>query len=336
MSRKPDRGEESIPNDDLCVRAAWLHYGAGLTQGEVAVRLGVASIKAHRLIARANRLGIVQVRLGGEISSCIALEERFAQNYGLEFCRVAPDLGEEGLPLKTLGLAGSRYITQVLESTEHAIVGFGHGRTLAACVSRLPNVTAPDLKIVSLLGGLTRKYAATPFDVIHRLAERTGAEAYLLPVPMYANSAADRRVFLKQRGVDAIYAMGIESSLRIVGIGAMEMDASILSAGMVAREETEEAKRAGGVGEILGHIFDRSGHVVETGLASRALSMPVEMIGARRTVAIAGGAAKVEAIRGILASGLLSGLITDEATANTLIADEPAKVRAPLPAPSTG
>jgi DNA-binding transcriptional regulator LsrR (DeoR family) len=42
----------------------------------------------------------------------------------------------------------------------------------------------------------------------------------------------------------------------------------------------------------------------------------------RATVAVAGGAAKLHAIRGVLASGLLHGLITDENTARHLV-DEP-------------
>ena len=50
-------------DQELCARAAWLYHGAGLTQGEVAKRLGVPSVKAHRLIARANRLGFIHVSI---------------------------------------------------------------------------------------------------------------------------------------------------------------------------------------------------------------------------------------------------------------------------------
>ena len=39
----------------------------------------------------------------------------------------------------------------------------------------------------------------------------------------------------------------------------------------------------------------------------------------RRIVAIAGGAMKVAAIRAVLASGLLAGLITDERTARAIV-----------------
>jgi DNA-binding transcriptional regulator LsrR (DeoR family) len=307
---------------DLCIRAAWLHYGGGLTQGEVAGRLGIPNVKAHRLIARANRMGLVRVEIDGEIGACIALEEQIAKRYGLSYCHVAPDFDDESLPLKTLALAGSRYLKQALLSGEHKMIGFGHGRTLAASAAMLPRVNVPDVKLVSLLGGLSRRYATTPFDVIHKLADRTGAEAYVLPLPFYANTIEDRAVFLEQRGVRPVLDMGVEATLRFVGIGGMEPDASMLSAGMAEQDEFEEARRAGGVAEVLGHIFEASGRVIETGLSARALSMGATDIGRHDTVAIAGGRSKAEAIQAVLASGLISGLITDERTARALVADE--------------
>ena len=210
MSRIAGGRAASVSDDhDLCVRAAWLHYGMGLTQAEVAKRLGITNVKAHRLIARANRLGIVHVTIDGGGRRVSRPGGKDRRPLRTRFLQGRSDLGEEVLPLTTLGLAGARYLRREFEAGDHAIIGFGHGRTLAACVNRLPHLAIPNLKLVSLLGGLTRKYAATPFDVIHRLAERTGAEAYLLPVPMYANSAEDRAVLLDQRGVGAIFEMGV-------------------------------------------------------------------------------------------------------------------------------
>ena len=307
---------------DLCVRAAWLHYGAGLTQGEVAARLGVANVKAHRLIARANKLGLVRVTIDGEIGACVALEERIVSEFAVNFAQVAPDLDDEPLPLRTLSLVGSRYLAGALQSGEHATIGFGHGRTLAACAAALPRLSTPGVRLVSLLGGLTRRFATTPFDVIHRLVERTGAEAYVLPLPFYANNTEDRAVLLDQRGVRPIMEMGVDATLRLVGIGTMEADASILQTGMVERAEFEEARRAGGVGEVLGHIFSMTGEQVETGLSARTLSMPANDIGRHKTIAIAGGRSKVDPIRAVLASGLIHGLITDERTARTLLAGQ--------------
>ncbi len=62
----------------LSTRAAWLHYGGGLSQTDVAKRLGVTKIKAHRLISRANQEGIVKISFDGEIAECAALEMKLS------------------------------------------------------------------------------------------------------------------------------------------------------------------------------------------------------------------------------------------------------------------
>ena len=65
-------------DDTLAVRAAWLHYAGGLTQSDVARRLGVPSVKAHRLIARAVADGVVKVTIDGDIVECVELESRLS------------------------------------------------------------------------------------------------------------------------------------------------------------------------------------------------------------------------------------------------------------------
>ncbi len=305
-------------DEELCARAAWLYYGAGLTQGEVAKRLSVPSVKAHRLVARANRLGLVHVSIDAPIAACIELEDALRSRFNLDQCVVAPDIDDDQLPLRSLGFAGGRFLRLAIESRVHAAIGVGHGRTLAACVGQLPRMNVPNLKLVSLLGGMTRRYVTTPFDVIHRLAERTNATAYVLPLPFLANTVEDRTVLLEQRGVADVFELGVESTLRLVGIGAINDDASILSTGLVEKDEFEEARNLGAVGEVLGHLFSARGDLIDTGVSARVLSMAATDIGRRPTVAVAGGKPKIDAIGGVLASGLLRGLITDEQTARAL------------------
>jgi DNA-binding transcriptional regulator LsrR (DeoR family) len=55
----------------------------------------------------------------------------------------------------------------------------------------------------------------------------------------------------------------------------------------------------------------------------RATSMSMADLRKHRIVAIAGGPAKVTALRGVLRSGVLHGLIIDEVTAKALTTDKP-------------
>jgi DNA-binding transcriptional regulator LsrR (DeoR family) len=309
------------PESSLAIRAVWLHYAGGLTQAAVAERLGIPSVKAHRLIARAVADGVVKVSIDGDIVECIDLEDRLAARFGLDFCEVAPDLGERDLPLRALGLAGAGFLRREIERGEHRVIGLGHGRTLAAAVHALPRLDAGGVRFVSLLGGLTRNYAANPYDVMHRLAERTAAQAYVMPVPFFANSVEDREVLLVQRGVREVFEMADRASLKVVGVGTVDRRAQLVSSGMIEPDEIDEVAASGGAGELLGHFFDAQGRIIATSLTARTLAAALAEPGASRMVAIAGGAEKTAAIAAVLRSGRADGLITDELTARALLGE---------------
>lgn len=305
----------------LAIRAAWLHYVGGLRQAEVAKRLGVPSVKAHRLIQRAVADGAVKVIIEGDIIECIALEQALAARYGLETCEVAPDLQEQGLPLRALGVAGATRLRRWLEGGEESVIGIGHGRTLAQAVRTLPRFATKGLRFVSLLGGLTRNFAANPHDVMHLLAEKTGAQAYVMPVPFFANTTEDREVLLSQRGVAEVFELAESAPLKIVGIGTVEPETQLVTSGMIEPAEIEAISQAGGVGEMLGHFFDAEGCALDTPLTSRTLAVSLGEDRDDRIIALAGGAEKIAPIRAVLKSGRLSGLITDERTARALVAE---------------
>lgn len=306
-------------DDSLALRAAWLHFVGGMTQSAVAKRLGLPSVKAHRLIAKAVADGAVKVSIDGDITECIDLENRLADMYGLDYCEVAPDIGEEGLPLMVLGHAGADFLRREIEHGDHEVIGIGHGRTLSAAVSYMPRVAASNVRFVSLLGGLTRNFAANPHDVMHRIAEKTGMPAYVMPVPFFANTAEDREVLLAQRGVTTVFDMGCRAELKIVGIGTVDAQAQLVTSGMIELSEVEEIANLGGVGEMLGHFFDADGQRLETALTARTIAASVENADMSRIIGLAGGISKADAIRAVLKSGRLYGLITDERTARALI-----------------
>ncbi len=307
------------PEESLAVRAAWLHYAGGLTQSEVAKRLGLPSVKTHRLIARAVAEGVVKISIEGDIIECVALENSLSERFGLQYCEVTPYVGEDESIFRILGLAGSNFLKREIERGDNTVIGLGHGRTLSTAVHLLPRVSARDLRFVSLLGGLTRNYAANPYDVMHRIAEKTGMPAYVMPVPFFANTAEDREVLLAQRGVKEVMDLANTATLKLVGLGTVDTHAQLVQSGMIEAREIKEVAAAGGVGEILGYFFDANGRILDTALTERTLSANLPQPRTERLVALAGGGGKVEAIRAVLRSGSLHGLITDERTAEALL-----------------
>ena len=318
-SRRPRSLEADNRDANLAARAAWLHYIGGLTQSEVAKKLGLNNLKAHRLINKAQREGLVKFHIEGEISECIELENLICKQFQLDACEVIPEYDDDELPLRALGHGGAQFLRREMVSSHNKSIGVGHGRTLAACVDNLPVKGKPDVQFVSLLGGLSRNFSANPHDVIHRLSHRTGATAFVMPVPFLANTHQDLQVLMQQHGITEVLQLARQTDLKIVGIGTNELHSSLVETGMIVTSELDEVVEAGGVGEMLGYFFSDKGEVVESDLSRRTISPSIDDLSDTRIVAIAGGRSKVTAIRSVLKSHLLSGLITDERTARELV-----------------
>ena len=192
-------------------------------------------------------------------------------------------------------------------------------------VERLADCAADDTVFVSMLGGLTRSLAANPYDVIHRLAQKTGADAYLMPVPLFADSPEDKSVLLKQSMLTEAFERMQTATLAVLGIGDLTNSRITETTGATEAAETtggvhlKTLADRGAVAEVLGQFLDAEGAPVTTPFDGRTMAMSLADLRGREVVAIAGGEKKVNAIRAVLRSGLLTGLIIDEATARGLV-----------------
>ncbi|MEM8855813.1 MAG: sugar-binding domain-containing protein [Pseudomonadota bacterium] len=312
--------QRGASDTDLLARAAWLHFVGGLTQSEVAKRLDVPTTRAHRYIARAQNEGLVRIFVDVAATDCVALEADLMRTYGLAMCRVAMDVPEAGpMPLRTLSAVGATWLMQVIAARAHPVIGVGIGRTIAASVEAMGRTSAEGVRFVSLLGGLTRSGAANPYDVIHRLAQKTGAEAYLMPTPLFADTAADKAVMVGQAALAVTMGLIKDASLMVLGIGNLDAENSAPAQMLDATGELDALRARGARAEILGQFLDGEGRIVPAPHDGRVMALPLEALTGREAVAIAGGAAKTEAIEAALKSGLLTGLIIDEATARRLV-----------------
>ena len=308
----------------LAARAAWLSYIGGLKQSEIAARLRVSPGKAHRLIAQAHENGLVKVFIEGAPDECLELEAELVTHFGIDTCVVAPSLSDNAeqnpqSEFKAVGAAAARFLHALIEKSGPLIIGVGKGRSLAAMVDHLPTMDRPDLKFVSVSGSLTRNLAANPFDVVHKLVERTGGEGYFLPVPYIAASVEEKDLLLAQRSVQDMLAKARQADLFVIGIGTVEGDAHVRQVGMVTETEWQELTSLGAVGDVMGRFIDADGIAVASEVNQHSLGLTVDDLAGRRVVAVVGGGAKGDAVMAALKIGVITDLILGEAASRYIV-----------------
>jgi DNA-binding transcriptional regulator LsrR (DeoR family) len=304
---------------DDAARAGWLYFIAGHTQDEIARMLQVSRASAQRLVSLCLAERLITFRLEHPITACMELAAKLKDRFDLVHCEVVPT--DPASPNAAAGIAErcANLLDLTLRSETPVIVALGTGRAVRAAVERVTPIERPNHQIVSLVGNISADGSASFFDTVGRLADRTGARHYPMPLPFLMSSEDERNRMVRIEPIAKVKAIAAKADLRLVGIGQMDQKAQIHIDGFVTREELFEMMRLGAVGEVTGWAFDAKGRLIKGGTNKRLTSIPPQVPAQTTTIAAALGPAKVPAIRAALSGRMVNGLVTDEATARAVL-----------------
>jgi DNA-binding transcriptional regulator LsrR (DeoR family) len=304
---------------DDAARAGWLYFIAGHTQDEIAKMLQVSRASAQRLVSLCLAERLITFRLEHPIAACMELAARLKDRFDLVHCEVVPT--DPASPQATAGIAErcANLLDVTLRAETPVIVALGTGRAVRAAVERVTQIERPNHQIVSLVGTISADGSASFFDTVGRLADRTGARHYPMPLPFLMASEDERNRMVRIEPIAKVKAIAAKADLRLIGIGQMDQKAQVHVDGFVTREELFEMMRLGAIGEVTGWAYDAKGKLIKGGTNRRLTSIPPEMPAQATTIGAALGLAKVPAIRAALLGRLVNGLISDEATARAIL-----------------
>lgn len=304
---------------DLAARAAWLYYIAGRTQDEIAQTLNISRQAAQRLVALAVAEKLIKFRLDHPLARGLELAHALRARFDLDLCEVAPSHAGAS-PVSGIALAAAAVIESYLMQREPLVLAFSTGRTLLAAVLEVSVTAAAAHRIVSVVGAMSRDGRASPYEVVMRLAARTGAQCFPMPTPVVAETVEERRLLQTQRSFATLRALAAEAAASFLGLSQVGWGAPLHRDGFITDSEVRGLLDAGAVGEIAGWAFDAGGRLLDNATNDRVAGIPLARPARPRTVAVAGGPEKVAAILAAMRGRLISGLITDEATAEALLA----------------
>ncbi|MGB3417612.1 MAG: sugar-binding transcriptional regulator [Mesorhizobium sp.] len=312
------RSETGSRLDDAA-RAGWLYYVAGHTQDQIASALGISRQTAQRLVSLAMSEGLIKVRVDHPIANCLDLAARLKTRFALDLVEVAPSAPDSSSTTIGISEVAAVQIEKWLRLPEPIVMGIGTGRTLKAAIGQLPPMECPQHKIVSLTGNIAPDGSAAFYNVIFTMADRIKARSFPMPLPVIASSPQEREMLLSQPMIRQTLALAAEASVTFVGIGDLGPRAPLYEDGFVSEAELKALQKAGGVGEIVGWVFDRDGRMIDGVTNDRVSSAPLPSREKSLVVALAMGELKLPGILAAVNRRLVNGLITDERTAAALL-----------------
>ena len=324
--------DELTPDEhELLARIAHRSYVDGRTQEEIAVEFGMSRPKVQRLLERARTSGVVEIHIAAPAGLQLDLESRLVEAFGLTDAIVSPHRAD---PLDQRGgvaRTAARFLERRL--VDGVVVAVSHGRT----AGEVPRFLRPDRRLdcvfVSAMGGSTLIDAPTnPNEIGRSLADRSGGRAESLYAPVYVDDAEMRDLLLAQESVAPTLALAAGATYALVGIGATDVDCTMVRSGCLTPDEMAQLRLRGAVGDILGTYVDAEGRQVEAPHADRLIALSIDDLRRIETVvAVVSESEKTMAILGALRSGVINVLIVDEDNARAVLqlaeaAGEPALV----------
>ncbi|THV20713.1 sugar-binding transcriptional regulator [Peteryoungia ipomoeae] len=304
----------------LRIRAAWLYYNEGLTQKDVADRLGISRQTVIRMLDEARKRAEVQIWISDGMADSIDLALRLEKTYGLDEAIVVPsaDKAEAAAIAKAVGLALGQFLSETI--SDDMTIGVGWGRTMTASLSSFRPPRRENCKVVSLLGGIVAVHQTNPIDYTWRLASQLGAECYMFLAPLMVDSIATKRALIEDCGLKTLYDLAENLDLAVVSCGDIGPHSTSLSEGFISHETLEELVEAGCVCDTMFNFLDENGRSVDHPINERAMAIDLDTLKKAGHIIIAsGGAHRAKAIRATIRRIGGNTLITDEAAARELL-----------------
>lgn len=300
---------------DKRLRAAWLYYNRGLTQKEVADRLGISRATVIRMLEEAQRRAEVRVWISEPPGESVQLALRLEAAYGLAEARVVP--GGDRV-FETVGLALGAFLSERL--ADGMTVGVGWGRTLNAALAGFLPGPRRDMRVLSLLGGVIQPGTINPADFAWRLASATSATCHLFLAPLLVDSADTRSRLIDCCGLGRIFDLARGMDLAVISCGDPRGRDGSLASNFIDAEVRRELVAAGAIADVLCQFIDAEGRTLPHPMRDRLMAVDLDCVATARQVVVAtGGAERAAALAAALRRFPGAVLITDEAAGRRLL-----------------
>ncbi|SDT46720.1 sugar-binding transcriptional regulator [Jiangella sp. DSM 45060] len=307
------------PSVELLTRVASLYHLEGMTQEEIAAKLGLSRPKVGRLLKQARDIGIVEITVHVHPSLAMPLESELSARFGLRVI-VAGDQPDETAQRAQVGKAAATALDRLL--IDGATVTVGMGRNVKAVSEQAAGLRQRPCTVISGIGGSAQVGdGLNSNDIATRLADALGGRFEGVYAPAYVESTQLRDTFLGHADIGRTLSRASHADIAVVGIGDAVPDSLVVRLGCISAEEMARLREDGAVGDILGHFVNAEGAPIAEWIEQRVVGLTRDDLRKiPQVIAVASEATKAPAILGAVRSGLIGTLVISVTTARGLLA----------------
>ena len=305
--------------DELTVRVAELYYREGKTQDEVGDILQITRWKVGRLLQRARDEGVIRIEIVHSRARRDDLEKALLARSGLSEAVVIPAKSTREETLRAVAQITADYLSARAGSLSR--VGMSWGHTLHQVAQAMPEGWNPGVQVVQVNGAMIRPgLFGLAESSIAEMARKGPGQAIAFPTPAIVEREETAQALASDRSIREVLALAADVDMVVLSAGPATVDSAHVASGFITAEDVRRLADVHAVGDVLGRFITETGEIADPELDRRTLGIDIETLRSLpRRVLVAVGEAKVPVIRGCLAGGLVTALVTDDNTAEALL-----------------
>lgn len=309
-----------LDRDLLLADVAEMYYLGRMRQSEIANIIGLTTSMVSRLLTEAHQRNMVDIHIRRPLQSDYGLETALKEKFNLTTVSVVTVRNHEITFLKYLGAAGAQTFKRYLSPGN--TIGIAWGTTLSILADEFEIAAPIPTKLVELVGAMGSSNSENNgHGTIMRLAEKLGAEPYILNAPFLCSTARIAQALLTDQILAKPLAMAQQAQIALLGAGSLEMPyATLFRYGYFSPELIADLHRVGAVGNVCGLYFDINGQEARADFCDRLITINKEdLLSIPIRIGVVGGIDKAKPILGALRGGYFNVLVTDNLTAKLVL-----------------
>lgn len=295
----------------LLTEVAAMYFLDGLSQDEIAGKIYTSRSTVSRMLRQAREKNLVTVSINFVPGRNHYYENKLHDLFGIEAVVVnTADAAEE--TAESVCREFASWIDLNLSSS--SVVGMTRSsmiyRAGAMCQ---PKVIRRNVNFVQLMGTESRtSKQVIAQDIIRQFADLYHGRAYFLDAPLVFFNDEARDELMKVPSIHQTLALARSANLILTSLPRITPgDENHIWNGFVTQEIFEEIVSSGGVGCILGRVFDIHGRFLDIRLNRSIVGADIDVLRTAHVAAACYGAEFAVPVLGALRGALVRTLITD-------------------------
>lgn len=303
----------------LIIDAAKLYYESNYTQQEIAAKLNLSRPTVSRLLNQARELGYVQIEITNPFESKETLSLQLKHKYNIDTVHIchSPTNTEEEIK-NSICENAAHYLDSIVKDND--IIGVTWGTTLKEIAIRLPDKVVQNVEIVQLNGGVSySKIDTYAYEIIHEFTRAYRSNPRYLPLPVLFDSEAVKDLVEADRNIQKTIERGQQANIAVFTVGSVKDNARLFRLGYLDNSE-QHLLQEKAVGDLCSRFFTEDGTIASEIIDNRTVGIRLDDLRKKeKSILVAGGVRKVQAIHGALIGRYANILITDQYTAKALL-----------------